>query len=115
MWVRHEAQEVKVFGLWPLLLHDVNVQEKRGAGAVVWVLVSCDWVMMTGVVVGAGSARWCGLGATAGPEGRCDRPCPCGACFDDNPDRQEGEYSPHRETTRPMPLRACKKRIIALN
>ena len=87
VWVRHEAQEVNVLGLWPLLLHDVNVQEKRGAGAVVGVLVGCDWVMMTGVGVGAGSARWCGLGATAGLEDRCDRPCPCGTCFDDNPDR----------------------------
>ena len=41
-WVRNEAQDENVIGLWPLLLHDVNVQEKRGAGAVVGVLVGCD-------------------------------------------------------------------------
>jgi len=41
-WVRNEAQDENVIGLWPLLLHDVNVQEKGGAGAVVGVLVGCD-------------------------------------------------------------------------
>ena len=74
-------------GLWSLLLHDVNVQEKRGTGAVVGMLVSCDWVMMMGVVLGARFARWRGMGSAAGLVGRCDSICPCGTCFDDNPDR----------------------------
>ena len=39
---RNEAQVVNAVGLRPLLLHDVNVLEKRWAGAVVGVLVGCD-------------------------------------------------------------------------
>ena len=30
VWVRHAAQVEKEMGLWPLLLHDVNEQEKGG-------------------------------------------------------------------------------------
>ena len=45
VWVRYEAQVVKVMGLWPLLLHDVNEQEKRGAGAGGGVLGGCSWFM----------------------------------------------------------------------
>ena len=87
VWVRNEAQVANAVGLRPLLLHDVMVQEKRGAGAVVEMLVGCDWVMMMGVFVGAHSARWWGMGATAGLVGGRDCLCPSGTCFDDNPDR----------------------------
>ena len=47
-WVTHEPHVVNAMGLRPLLLHDVNVQEKRGAGAVVGFFRGCDWVMKTG-------------------------------------------------------------------
>ena len=33
VWERHAVQVEKEMGLWPLLLHDVNKQERRGAGA----------------------------------------------------------------------------------
>ena len=84
MCAKHVPQVVNVLGLCPLLLHDVNVQEKRGAAAAVCEGLGCGWFI--GVVwLRAPSAR-------AGGDGKVflvliDVFVLGGTCFARNPDR----------------------------